>query len=345
MFLRNKLFEWNIISSEKFKIPVIVVGNLSMGGAGKTPQVEYLVRLFKNKNIKPAVLSRGYRRKTKGFIKANKNATCETVGDEPLQFKKKFENIEVAVDEKRTRGIKILNNTNPDLDVIILDDAYQHRYVKPGLSILLTDYHNLYRNDYIFPTGTLREFRCGAKRADIIIVSKIPPVFSPLTRRYLNDTIKLRKNQKLFYSYISYNNPVIVPGITVKQPCKKYDSILMFSGVANSYPLQEHLKTMCSELVVLEFNDHHKYSEKDINKIIKTFDDIFSTNKIIITTEKDAMRLIKTNLINYMKEYPVYYIPMEVKFHSSKESFDKLVIDYVEKNKRNRSISSETKQD
>ncbi len=336
IWIRNKLFDWNILPSENFKIPTISVGNLSTGGTGKTPVIEYLIRLL-FANYKISTLSRGYGRKSKGFIKAAIDSNYYQIGDEPLQIKQKFPKITVAVDEKRSHGIKLLSNLDKDLDVVLLDDAFQHRYVTPGLSILLTDFHNLYTNDYIVPTGTLREFRKSAKRADIIIVTKTYSVLSPLTRRRITKLIKPKPHQTLLFSYIKYNTLQFVPGINYdnKPTKRKFNTILMFTGIANNYPLQEHLKNFCSELIVMDFYDHHKYTQKDTEKIIKTYSEIFSRNKAIITTEKDSMRLYKTELIKNFVDLPLYFIPIEIKFHDNdKSKFDKIVLNYVKKNKR-----------
>ncbi len=333
MLLRNKLFDWHVLPSYTCPKPVISVGNLSMGGTGKTPMVEYIIRLLLNNDQKIATLSRGYGRKAKGFIEASKDSNYLEVGDEPLQYKNKFTNVEVAVDEKRSRGLKVLYNMHQGLNAIILDDAFQHRYVKPGLSVLLTDYHKLFVHDYVFPTGNLREFRNGCKRADIIIVTKTPKVLSPLDRRQIESKVKTKQYQKLYFSTVDYEPLQPLPGIKAEKGEKDFNTILMFSGIANSYPMQEHLKTLCSELIVMEFPDHHKYTKKDLERITKTYRDVFSTHKAIITTEKDAMRLIKSNLINYLVDYPVYYIPIKVKFQDMDgQSFDKQVVEYVKKN-------------
>lgn len=332
--LRNKMFDWKILPSQQFHIPIISIGNLSYGGTGKTPHIEYLIRLLKDKyNI--ATLSRGYGRSSKGFVLAMEDSDYKEIGDESLQYKQNFENIEVAVDNFRRRGIKILINTIQKLNVILLDDAFQHRYVKPGMSILLTDFRKLYVNDYILPCGTLRECRRGAKRADIIIVTKTDTVFSPITRRRLTKLIKPKAYQRLYFSYVTYGEKMPVPGIENKINKKNFNTILLFSGIANSYPFQEHLKKYCQELIVLDFPDHHKYTIKDLNKIIEAYNDVFSKNKIIITTEKDAMRLIKTELIKYIKDFPVYYIPITIKFHKDDAAkFDKQILNYVAKNQK-----------
>lgn len=335
MSVRNLLFEWKILPSQSFNIPVISVGNLSYGGTGKTPHIEYLIRLLQDK-FKIATLSRGYGRKSKGFILADKDSTYFDIGDESLQYKNKFDNIEVSVDAHRRRGVQILSNLFKDLGCVLLDDAFQHRYIKPGLSILLTDFHKLYVNDYPIPSGTLREFRSGFKRADIIIITKTFSVFSPITKRRLTKLIKPRSHQKLYFSYIKNGNLQPIPGIKHVIEKKRYNTILLFSGIANSYPLQEHLRTLCSELIVMDFPDHHRYSDRDIEKIKKTYAQIFSKNKIIITTEKDAMRIIKTNLIKQIKHLPVFYSPIEIKFHMGGEAeINKQITNYVSTHPRN----------
>lgn len=340
--IRNKLFDWHILPSESFKIPVISVGNLSYGGTGKTPHIEYLIRLLQ-KEFRVATLSRGYGRKTKSFVMSNEFSSFHEIGDEPLQYSQKFDDIDVAVDESRRRGIRLLNNLKPNLDAILLDDAFQHRYVKPGKSILLTDFHNLYVNDYLIPTGSLREFRKGARRADIIIVTKTNAVFSPITKRRITNLIKPEKHQKLYFSHIKYSKKVALTDFNEAPGKKKYNTIILFSGIANSYPLQEHLRNYCSELIILDFPDHHKYNVSDLEKIKTTYLDVFSKNKIIFTTEKDAMRLIKTDLFEKIKELPIFFVPIEIKFHlGGEEGFDKQIVDYVRKNKRNSKLHSET---
>lgn len=341
MAFRGKLFDWKILPSESFPISVISVGNLSYGGTGKTPMVEYLIRLM-GKDRKVATLSRGYKRNTKGYVLANKKSTFEEIGDEPLQYKTKFKDIEVAVHERRRKGIKKLLKNFPDLDVVLLDDAYQHRYVKPGFSILLTDFHKLFVNDYLIPSGTLREFRSASKRADIIIVTKVPGVLSPITRRRITSLIKPRIHQKLLFSYISYGKPIPICKKNEGLLKERYNTILLFSGVANSYPLQEHLRNMCHELHVMDFMDHHKYTLNDLEKIKSNFDNMFTRNKIIFTTEKDAMRLDKSVLSEVIKDMPVFYIPIKFEFcNGDSIIFDDQIRENVEKDTGNQQFSKE----
>jgi len=339
MLIRGKLFKWKILPSESFSIPVISVGNLSYGGTGKTPLVEYMIRLLSEDKY-VATLSRGYKRKTRGFVLANKDSTLEEIGDEPLQYKTKFDNIEVAVHERRRQGIKQLRSTFADLDVILLDDAFQHRYVKPGISIVLTDFHKLYIKDFPIPAGSLREFRSAACRADIIIVTKTPSVLSPITRRRLTGLIRPKIHQQLLFSCISYEKPVPLLKKHRKLLKDRYNSILLFSGIANSYPLQEQLISMCYELHVIDFKDHHTYTERDLKKIKNNFDNMFTKNKAIFTTEKDAMRLNKSALREVIQNIPIFYIPIKVKFHNGDNIiFDDQIREYVEKNTGNHKLS------
>jgi tetraacyldisaccharide 4'-kinase len=330
--LRNKLFDWKILPSRSFDIPVIAVGNLSAGGTGKTPHTEYLAELLKA-NYKTAILSRGYRRKTKGFILVTPEHTQIDIGDEPMQYLKKFPGVVLAVDEKRKSGISKILAEKPETQVILLDDAFQHRYVKPGKSILLTDYRHLYVDDYLLPTGMLRERAKGARRADLIVVTKTPKVFSPITRRSLIKELNPKKHQRLFFSYVSYEAPVPLKlCINQKPAADKYNYIIMVAGVANSYPLQEYLRGICNELIVIDFLDHHQYTTADLDKINREYQAIISKDKVIFTTEKDATRLDNEIFSTYLDVLPVYYVPIRIKFHDCDEiRFDKLILDYVQK--------------
>lgn len=336
VWLRNKFFDWGILGSKQFDVPTISVGNLSAGGAGKTPHIEYLIRLL-NQDYNLATLSRGYKRKTKGFRIAKQHATASEIGDEPSQLKHKFNKITVAVDEKRRRGIKEIKKLDPYVDIILMDDAFQHRYVKPGLNILVTDYHNPYSRDYLLPTGTLREHTSGAKRADIIIVSKTPNVLSPITKRRFYHELNPLPNQDLCFSYIKYgqlrpvfksNNPGEIP--------QNFNSIIMVTAIANPYPLEDHLREKCYDLETITFPDHHKFSKSDIKKILAVYDDVFSPKKAIITTEKDATRLRSALGNEKLKDLPLYYVPVEVAFHKGqKQKFERRILKYVRENQGN----------
>ncbi len=325
-FIRNLLFDWGIFRVTKHRIPVISVGNLSMGGTGKTPHVELLVSRLKD-NYKLATLSRGYGRKTKGYILADSKSDSNSIGDEPLQYFNKFKNIKVAVDENRNRGAKKLLKSNPNLELLILDDAYQHRYIHRDLNIMLTDFHNIYKKDHVVPSGQLREFRRGAKRANIIIITKTPVVLSPITRRRFEDELKLKSHQKLLFSKIEYDGFVDFNLGTKQKEVPNVSTIVLFTGIANSYPLQDYLKRYCNELIVISFADHHNYAKKDIELIHKTYSEVFSKNKMIVTTEKDAQRLSTSEHKDLLKSCQIFYIPIHVVFHNGDE---KLLMDSIQ---------------
>jgi len=337
--LRNLLFNLHIFSSTQFPIPSISIGNLSIGGTGKTPHVEYLIRMLQP-GFRLSTLSRGYGRSTKGFRLAGEKDGTPEIGDEPLQYFKKFPGVIVAVDESRRDGIKQLQNLDPAPDVILLDDAFQHRWVKPGLSLLLTDYQKLYTDDYLLPAGSLREPVSGAKRADVIIVTKTPKVLSPIISREIIAKLKPAANQSILFSYIQYCDWVpFGGGSSLSAPSKRVNTILLVAGIANAYPLQEHLRQNCEELVTKSFPDHHRYSDKDMNEIQTSFENIVSRNKIIITTEKDAMRLLNHQYEKWLSLLPWYYIPIEIEFHGeNKEHINKLILHYVTKSTGNSSL-------
>jgi len=329
MMVRNLLFDLKLISSAGFEKAVISVGNLSMGGTGKTPHIEYLIRLL-SPTCFVATLSRGYGRESKGFLIGSRRSKVKYIGDEPLQLIKKFDNIKVAVDENRKRGLSNLIRKYGTLDAILLDDAFQHRYVRPGLSILLTSYSKLYCEDHVVPSGTLREFRKGADRADIIVVTKTPKIFSPISRRRIIEDLSPRKHQQVVFSYISYSNPVPLleqPGIEFPS---RLVSILLLTGIADHSLFKEHIERFCSDIILMSFQDHHAFTEADIRQIEARFKDIPTQKKVILTTEKDAMRLKTTELSPGLKHLPIFFIPISIEFHGKdREHFDKLVLDFV----------------
>ena len=314
-YIRNFLFDIGLFKQKEHDIKIISVGNLSMGGTGKTPHVEFIINLLKAKHSL-ATLSRGYGRKTKGFILVNKDATATSVGDEPMQYFNKYNDISIAVDENRNHGVRKLQEQHENLELIVLDDAFQHRWIKPNLSILLTDFHKLFQDDYIFPSGSLREFRFGYKRADIIIVTKTPVVISPITRRRIAEEMKIQSHQKLLFSKVEYD------GIKRWKLSKNTDeqtivnTTLLFTGIQNPYPLKEYLERNCQELIVLKFPDHHDFTEKDIQLIYDTYEGIFTTNKNIITTEKDIQRLNISPNKKILFDLPIYFAPIHIAFHN-----------------------------
>ena len=314
--IRNFLFDKGILKSYAFNLPIIAVGNLSVGGTGKTPQIEYLIRLLSDKyNI--ATLSRGYKRKSEGFILADENSNAAILGDEPFQFYKKFKNIQVAVDANRKNGIENLLNKTPKLQIILLDDAFQHRKVKAGFYILLTTYSELYCNDYMLPTGNLRESRSGANRANLIIVTKCLKTISENEQSKIRKKLKLKNYQHLFFSCIEYDDKIYSDNeIKLVSDLKGLPKLLL-AGIANPKPFFDYLKNDSDE--ILTFPDHHHFSEKDIENI-----KLKAKNNLIITTEKDFVRLQGQFIDNQL-----FYLPIKSSFVSNGSDFDKNIIDYI----------------
>lgn len=351
--LRNTCYDWGIFASKKFDLPTISVGNLSVGGTGKTPHIEYLIRLLIT-NYKVATLSRGYGRKTKGFLLAKEQSTASHIGDEPLQFKSKYPQIPIAVDEKRVRGVQKIVELFPDTEVVLLDDAFQHRAIKPGLSVVLTDFNKLYFNDCMLPTGTLREFKSGIKRADIIVVTKCPDVLLPIERQQLEKALKPRAHQKVYFSHIVYGEFLPFHSEKINPFSKAYYferhySIVLLTGIANTQPLEYYLKEHTNNIIPVQFPDHHAFTRNDIEHVIKIFDNIASANKIIVTTEKDAMRLKCTELSSILEHLPLFYMPIEIEFYDkdkgtrlsinkAAQAFNEQILHYVRTNKKHSSI-------
>ncbi|MEW6468227.1 MAG: tetraacyldisaccharide 4'-kinase [Bacteroidota bacterium] len=322
-WVRNKFYDWRLLPSREFDFPVIGIGNLTMGGSGKTPHTEYLVRMLRER-YKVATLSRGYGRGTSGFRLAGPASTSYDIGDEPKQYRKKFPDITVAVDESRAHGIKKIRQEYPDTDIVLLDDAFQHRAVKPGLNILLTDYGKPFYEDRIFPLGRLRESKRGMTRADIIIVTKTPDNFTSLERRLITKNIKALPHQHLYFSYIRYGEPAHftgkkdAPRITMDVLSSGYSAVLL-TGIANPVPLERYLQKHVRQIVPLAFRDHHEYALVDMYRLKDAFEKLSGPNKVIITTEKDAMRLEKPGMLELIGELPIYYIPIEIAFRDSDE--------------------------
>ncbi len=337
LYLRNKFYDWNIFTSKEFDFPIISVGNLTLGGVGKTPHVEYLVRLLKE-NFKVAILSRGYKRGTKGFYLANESSSVSEIGDEPLQYKLKFTETVIAVDEKRVEGIIKIKENHPETNLVLLDDAYQHRAVKPGVNILVTDCNNLYINDHVVPLGRLRECSSGSTRADIIIVSKTNDVLSDLEKRKLKERLKPKSHQKIYFSYIKYGEiiPFTAAAQNLNSEIKNVSNVLLLTGIAKAKPLFHKLNNEYTLVEHLKFSDHHNFTDSNIIDIKKVYGNIYGNNKIIITTENDIMRLSLPTILNQLKEIPIFYIPIEICFHGNdKEEFDTQILKYVTANSRN----------
>ncbi len=330
--IRNWLFDVGILRQEKFALPVISVGNLTVGGSGKTPHVEYLIRLLQ-KDYRIAVLSRGYKRRSSGFVLATEQTEMSDVGDEPFQMKRKFPAVYVAVDKNRSHAIKRLmaNDVTQDVDVILLDDAYQHRYVKRDLNILLMDYHRLVVYDRLLPAGRLREPRSTKDRANVVIITKCPADISPSECMSMTRTLALKPYQKLFFTSIVYkdlqpfNGGPAVPLSSITPEC----NILLVLGIALPRQVEADITKYTAKVRTISYDDHHQFSPADIMHISRTFSRIHEP-KLLITTEKDASRLSHLKEADYALSDKLYILPIEVSFrHDRKEEFDGLVRTYV----------------
>ena len=343
---RNWLFDMGLKKSKSFSIPIISVGNITVGGSGKTPHVEYLIRLLHDK-AKIAVLSRGYKRKSHGYVLANESTTMPEIGDEPFQMHEKFSDIYVAVDAKRARGIENLQNdeASKDVDVVLLDDAFQHRYVKPGINILLVDYHRLIIYDKMLPAGRLREPLSGKNRADIVIITKCPKDLKPMEFRVLTKAMDLYPFQKLYFTSIDYDTPKGVFEEKQIELDKLQDyHVLLLTGIASPKQMEHDLKPMTKDITNLSFGDHHSFKDKDIDRINETFESM-PEPRIIITTEKDAVRLRETEGLYEKVKSNMYELPIKVSFMlDQQDNFNEKIISYVRKNSRN-SILAKRKDD
>ena len=327
---RNFLYTKNVLKSSKFDVKTISVGNLSTGGTGKTPHIEYLIRLLKN-DYKIATLSRGYGRKTGGFEQANETSTHKEVGDEPLQFYNKFKNeINVYVENKRVTGVIEILAKAPETEVILLDDAFQHRAIKPGFSILLSDYSSLFYKDLILPAGNLRERRIEANRADLIVITKCPNNISGQEMSEISTKINIIANKLVYFSRIKYGE---IKSFNIELPTLKLDELkpletLLITGIANPKPICNLLNNEQINYTHLKFPDHHNFTKKNITNIIDIFGGI-SQNKIILTTEKDAVRLKSIAELNHL---PIYYLEIEIEIIKDKNEFDNKILTYVKQN-------------
>lgn len=317
--IRNFLFDKGVLKSTSFDVPVIAVGNLSVGGTGKTPQIEYLIRLLSDK-YKVATLSRGYKRKSEGFVLADQNSNAEILGDEPFQFYQKFPNVMVAVDANRINGIQQLLSQNEKPEIILLDDAFQHRKVKAGFYILLTSYGDLYADDFMLPTGNLRESRSGAERANLVVVTKCPNVLSDEEQAEIRLKLKLNCSQQIFFTFIDYDE--VIFGVSEKMAVSeiKSESKVLLAGIAKPKPFFDYLKNDNDEC--LTFPDHHHFSDADLDAIQNK-----ANGRKIITTEKDYVRLKDSKLVSQL-----YYLPIKSTFINHQQNFDATILEYVKKN-------------
>lgn len=333
VFFRNLLFDVGIIKPTGFRLPVISVGNITVGGTGKTPHVEYIVNLLKD-YFSIAVLSRGYKRKSKGFQLAGSGSSFQETGDEPMQIKTRFPEIIVAVDSNRVHGIQHLITQFSHLQTVILDDAFQHRYVRPGLSIVLVDHNRPVFRDFLLPLGNLRESRFNINRADIVVVSKCPPEMDELQRRKFVRRLCLWHQQPVFFTFYRYGNimPVFeekANALVMAKDRQDNTGILLITGIADNRPLKDYLVQFFKNVVVMTFPDHHSYTTDDIRAVEKRFGDLPHNAKVIITTEKDAVRFRELpDAGQRIGEY-LYYIPVEVKFlDNAGEIFNETVMNF-----------------
>lgn len=341
---RNLLYDYGIIPSREFRFPVICVGNITVGGTGKTPHTEYLVELLR-KSFKVATLSRGYKRKTKDFRIASSSALVREIGDEPIQIFRNFPDVIVTVDRNRVNGVKRIMKEYPEAEVIILDDGFQHRKLKPGFSILLSDFERPFIRDHMMPYGNLRENKANMRRADIILITKSPEDLSAIQRRLIVKEINKSAKQNLYFTSVCYKAPLAVfenhnvnsrSDISEGPGC----GIVLITGIANPKPLKEHLQKSYQEITHLTYSDHHSFNENDLLNISSAFINLKSPVRYLFTTEKDAVRLREFTNIAEPVRSAFYYIPIGIQFlNEDKEEFDNLVIDYVRKNHRNNRVS------
>ena len=346
--IRNKMFDWGILKIHAFDIPVISVGNITVGGSGKTPHVEYLINILKDK-VKVAVLSRGYKRKSRGFLLAGKDTQMKDIGDEPYQMKIKFPDVYVAVDKNRCHGINLIraNDETSDTDVILLDDAYQHRYVKPGINILLVDYHRLIMYDKLLPAGRLREPRSGKMRADIVIVTKCPRELKPMEFRVITKTMNLYPYQKLFFSTLKYKDlkPVYCGEDRKLSTLTPQTQVLLLTGIASPKQMIVDLEPFTKNITPLTFPDHHQFKASDFQRVNEMFENMKGEDKIVVTTEKDNARLYGMKGLSERVRQHLYVLPIEVEFMlNQEEEFKENIIGYVRKHSRN-SILAKAKDD
>lgn len=341
--LRNKLFDWGWLRSESFSLPVICVGNLAVGGTGKTPHTEYLIRLLRSQRLNVATLSRGYRRKTTGYVLADVQSSVTSIGDEPRQMKAKFPDVRVAVDEDRCHGIReLMKLDKPQVDVVVLDDAYQHRRVKAGLNILLTDYHRLLTDDVLLPAGRLREPAEGKARAQVVVVTKCPEDIKPIDFNIITKKLNLYPWQQLFFTGLRYGRlQPVFPGRVKpsdrQEVLDKSKQVLLVTGIAQPAPLVKEMEERAGNVVHLAFGDHHDFNRRDFQRIEECFDSMQGKPCLVVTTEKDATRLKGHPLLPDRLKAHLYALPVEIKILQNQQlAFNQTIINYVRTNPRNR---------
>lgn len=338
--LRNKLFDLDILQSKSYDIPILSVGNITVGGTGKTPLIEYLIRLLAP-SYRIAILSRGYKRKTRGFILADSSSTAKDIGDEPFQIKHKFPEITVAVDANRQRGIERLMQLTPEIDVILLDDAFQHRYVTPSISILLSDYNRMIYEDKLLPYGRLREPIREKSRAQIVIVTKCPKEIKPIDFRIISKRLQLYPYQRLYFTGLSYDELVpVFPNdndVPISTNNLSQHEVLLVTGIASPQPFIQYIQGFAPKAAYLCFPDHHSFSAKDIDKIQNKLLEMSNKQSFpcIIVTEKDAARLIHNPYLTDTLKQHLFYLPLKVCFLQNQGTvFDTQIKDIIVKNRK-----------
>jgi tetraacyldisaccharide 4'-kinase len=335
VFIRNRLYDAGFLKQYLPEIHTIGVGNLSAGGAGKTPLVEYLLSLFLQNNIQPATLSRGYKRKTKGFLLAEENSTAEDIGDEPLIYKSKYR-VPVIVDANRVNAIKKIEGFDQRPDMVLMDDVFQHRAVKCGLTILVTEFISPYFKDKLLPAGYLREHISEMKRADVVVVTKTPERTTAVDLRTMLKDIKPLAHQQVFFSYLKYGDLYKADAVQQKIVAEKElfnHHVMVITGIANPLPMITYLKEYAEDVYHFPFEDHHEFIPKELEDIQHYYEQLAKPHKIIVTTEKDFMRLKSASLQSIVVQMNLYVLPVEVSFKDKEEEFNQLILKYARTNK------------
>lgn len=333
---RNLLFDAGVLRSRRFPLPVIAVGNLAVGGTGKTPHTEYLLRLLSDFRV--AMLSRGYGRRTVGFALATDSGRASDIGDEPAQMHRKFPEVVVAVDENRREGIEILmREQNHPIEVIVLDDAFQHRYVRAGMNLLLTDFYRRFTHDFLMPVGRLREPASGKKRADIIIVTKCPENLSADEAARIRKEMVLQAGQKMFFTTFGYGEayPLFPQSASVAEQCLAGKPVLLVTGIAKPAPLRRYLEQTAASVTELAFPDHHNFTTIDLRRMSDALASL-PQDAVVVTTEKDAERLVEMSGLDNRLRRCLLVQPITVRFlFGQQEEFNQNILDYVAKDTRN----------
>ncbi len=325
---RNALYQIGFLKGTRFNIPVISVGNLTMGGAGKTPHVEYLAGWL-SQYIDVSILSRGYKRKTRGFLSVTIHHQVEEVGDEVIQYRRKFPEVGIYVSESRVLGIPKIIASRPQTQTILLDDGYQHRAVTPALNILLTEYDKPFTKDQLLPIGRLREWRRGYQRANVIIISKCPSDLTTDQRAALVRSIKPKAHQRLFFSRYLYGQPYHMFYPSMKATLHQNQEILVISGIARTNYLLQYLEEKVAVVKSVEYEDHHFFTNYEVAQLKKQFDALSGSQKIIITTQKDATRLERHRVYIHQEKLPIYVLPVYVTFDDEESEFRNYVQNFL----------------